>query len=205
MFDFDDLSAPALSMSDVAPPPEDAGSETDPSWRCWSCDNDTFTWTGEGWKCARCRSSDYYNIVQSQKHETEHGVWTYVPRQSQASSPTSSPPPLLPDPSQATLLVDRASRVLNRPRHGPPVPPQEHEGREQAESEPLTDDPIIELEGMIGVVDPGEDEPNRTKQLKRRPTLLIQVQVLTLVLVHNNRNYSHKTIQHSSAGRWQAW
>ena len=150
MFDFDDLSAPALSMSDVAPPPEDAGSDADPSWRCWSCDNDTFTWTGEGWKCARCRSSDYYNIVQSQKHETDHGIWMYVPRQSQASSPTSSPPPLLPDPSQATLLVDRASRVLNRPRHGPPVPPQEHEGREQAESEPLTDDPIIELEGMVG-------------------------------------------------------
>ena len=83
----------------------------------------------------------------------------------------------------------------------------EFEGRKQAESEPLTDDRSLNwMDLQEGApANPGKEEPDTTKQLQRRQTMLVQAQVLTLVLAHRSCNHSHKTIQHSSTGRWQAW
>ena len=135
MFDFSALS----ELGDAGEYPQDHDdpspvSETasEPSWRCWSCGNDTFAWTGEGWKCASCRSGDYYNAVVSQRRETDNGVWMYVPRQSQSHGSGSDPPPLDPLPDTTSQAFDHnRTRVGHASPHEGPF----HESREQAESE----------------------------------------------------------------------
>ena len=138
MFDFDDLplsphGSAAASRRSIA---SDA---TDDSWRCLQCGNSTFMWTGEGWKCADCRSADYHRVSQPVRHETEDGVWVFMPRQSSASQALHPPDDVHFEHPSREQFVD------GHLGFGPSKPPSSlPEGRERGESEAGTEDPIVD-------------------------------------------------------------
>ena len=56
------------------------------------------------------------------------------------------------------------------------------------------------------VVDPGEEGAQQKKAVEAPANVVdTGTGVDVEFLAHNNCNHSHKTIQHSSTGRWQAW
>ena len=141
MFDFEDL--PMFSHDGSAASHRSrrsvASDDTD-SWRCLQCGNSTFMWTGEGWKCADCQSADYHRVSQPVRHETEDGVWVFMPRQSSASQVLHPPDDVPPveHPSREQAVDDQLG-------FGPSKPPSSlPEGRERGESEAGTEDPIVD-------------------------------------------------------------
>ena len=88
--------------------------------------------------CRRCNYTYFYDVRQSCKRESTDGVWMYMPRQNSgiettSASKTSSDPGSPPDPQ------------------GPPsFDGSEAGGREGAESEIATTDPLVDPDASIG-------------------------------------------------------
>eukprot|EP00435_Cladocopium_sp_Y103_P063501 s670_g25.t1 len=129
------------------------------SWRCWTCHHDVFVWSFDDWMCDQCGSRDYYDAAASLRRETEDGVWLFMPRRGNNESYGLD--------TQADCSAEHGASNNNRSGisgapwwsadHGPPYNDPGHEGREQAESETVTNDPVV---------DP--DEPLHRRRRNRR-------------------------------------
>ena len=154
-FDFDDLPSSGHGRPRST---SDAGLDDEPSWKCWDCGNNTFMWTGEGWKCADCRGADFYQTTQAARHETEDGVWVFMPRhasppQSQEPQPERASPKARPDAGNLAGI-------------GPSDPPPSMgEAREFEDSETATEDPIVDPDTMTVV---GRRRNRRSRKNKSR-------------------------------------
>ena len=134
-YDFDavfDEFAPSPS----AKPQDTSVQEPEAPWRCLRCDSSLSEFDGQtlAWRCLSCRSNEFYQVNKPTKKVTESGTWMFVPNA--GHSLEDSPP---------------SSRSRRRRRKktnaGGPSDPPGHDGfpEEQAESERLTNDPIVEF------------------------------------------------------------
>ena len=100
----------------------------DMQFRCWSCHSDAFVHTPDGWRCAVCSSWDFYNTHNATRHETEDGVWLYMPHA--APSPAGTRPP--------------APGGRRTPGRADPPGGDGPEEQERGESESRTSDPLVD-------------------------------------------------------------
>ena len=114
----------------------------DSAWRCLVCDSMYYDCddTDERWFCSQCLSTEFYNPAKPTKKQGEFGTWVYMP--SSNIEPPSPSPGGLNEPSRQSAR----HRRRRRRRHGGfPGPDDGDDGEEQAESEMLTNDALVDV------------------------------------------------------------
>ena len=130
-----DVSSPPAPVPNSGP----ATSSSPSPWQCLVCGYHAHTWNvdRETWVCDRCHASNFHDLRQPTRRETPTGTWVYVPHGQ----------PEVYGEGNSNRLRRRRQRRSRRLRHGPPDdPPDDDYGQEeQAESEVLTHDPVVEV------------------------------------------------------------
>ena len=108
-------------------------------WRCLGCDSSECTWRDSSWSCRKCGGMDFYRTNSPFKKVNQQGTWMFVPFGGHAG-PEGSPSPHGYD----RPAVGSGNRRRRRRRHHGGGPPGDPGDSEAAESEALTNDPVIE-------------------------------------------------------------
>ena len=54
---------------------------TKSEWRCFRCDGDQWVQNVYGtWPCLGCEGTESYSCLRPHRHETDEGVWMFMPR-----------------------------------------------------------------------------------------------------------------------------
>ncbi|CAK9114796.1 Protease Do-like 9 [Durusdinium trenchii] len=111
------------------------------SWRCLRCDSTRATYVGQfgRWHCSDCGSHEFYQVDKPTKSVTSTGTWMYVPNAPAAASPSSK------GARRRRRKKDARDGGFPGDDHG-----QDDDENEQAESEQLTNDPVIDPDGKRG-------------------------------------------------------
>ncbi|CAK9087479.1 unnamed protein product [Durusdinium trenchii] len=124
-----------LDAEDPGPEGHESDSPTafvEPAWRCLRCHSARWSEVGhDSYRCGACMGTEFYNATQPVRHQTDDGVWMFVPRANSA-------------PVEDSLPVDdfrRRSEVRSPVED--PSPPGPDSARESPESELPTDDPSV--------------------------------------------------------------
>ncbi|CAE7840841.1 RE2 [Symbiodinium necroappetens] len=122
---------------------------TTSEWRCLRCDGDRWERNVYGvWLCCGCDGTEFYSCNRPHRHETDEGVWMFMPRRptTQGRTGPRADGPGQQLPSKALSRRERRrQRVAMQPGGGPPEP--DYDGNsELPESEAPTFDPIVATE-----------------------------------------------------------
>ena len=102
--------------------------ENSGDWRCRTCGATSYGPVGDStWQCLACGGTSFYDSRQPMKEVTDRGTWMYLPHGGEDRMSSSS----------------RRRRRRKR-AEGFPRDPSHHEDEEFAESERLTNDPIVD-------------------------------------------------------------
>ncbi|CAE7750496.1 RE2 [Symbiodinium sp. CCMP2592] len=139
----EDPGSPAESVERQSP--QTQGPENN-EWRCLRCDGNRWVQNVYGtWLCCSCESTEAYSCRRPHRHETDEGVWMFMPRQTMnqgRQGPRADVPA-----GRAPALLSRRERRRRRAAHHPGGDPSESslgDASEVPESETLTFDPLAE-------------------------------------------------------------
>eukprot|EP00438_Fugacium_kawagutii_P007101 Skav209599 [mRNA] locus=scaffold4140:22593:36171:- [translate_table: standard] len=115
------------------------------------CRSDDFVAHRGWWQCVQCGHDDFYQVDRALREATDEGTWMYIPRASEAPPMTSS---------------SRRRRRRRMRGGGAPSEPSATDDGEQAESEAMTHDPVIDPSGPRGLP-PGSPHLRHSPQVHR--------------------------------------
>ncbi|CAK9087427.1 unnamed protein product [Durusdinium trenchii] len=149
-----------LDAEDPGPEGHESDSPTafvEPAWRCLRCHSARWSEVGhDSYRCGACMGTEFYNATQPVRHQTDDGVWMFVPRANSA-------------PVEDSLPVDdfrRRSEVRSPVED--PSPPGPDSARESPESELPTDDPSVGMTEYEWPPDPGSELSTSSRRRRRR-------------------------------------
>ena len=150
-FDWDDLDLPR-DLPDADPPVSlhhaggsvqghhepneqlgDAAGSSSPewTWKCLACDSASCAWSFGEWVCSACGKKEFYQTNKPAKKLTQEGTWMFMPFSAATQEVPTGP---------------GRSRRRRRQRRGFDPEPDGSHRAETAESENLTNDPIVDPE-----------------------------------------------------------
>ena len=110
-------------------------------WRCLGCDSCECTWKNSSWSCRMCGGCDFYRTNSPIKKVNQQGTWMFVPFGGHGGPEGSPSPPAHEKPPDG---AGSGARRRRRRRHHGGGPADEPGDSEAAESEALTNDPVID-------------------------------------------------------------
>ena len=144
---------------------EDPGPELDtevplavePTWRCLRCHSARWSEVGHNsYRCGACMGTEFYNATQPVRHQTDDGVWMFVPRANSAPVEDSLPEDDFRRRSEVRHPVEDSS------------PPGPDSAREPPESELPTDDPSVAMTEYEWPSGPGSELSTSSRRRRRR-------------------------------------